>query len=192
MTFSGDARSRFGFGYQVPLLVQDHEDTNDNVLRLLANDPGIDSLDVLVDEDDMSDAKAQELGHAIGGSKYLQKLIISNRCGSSSPGLISVFLGLVQNRSIEHLVLKNFDHALLDIFAILSPFFMQNHNLRCIENENFHMSLGIPCLIMAARIPSLIIALMQSSTMERIDLSKGIRGDKLAAYLIRVWAICRT
>jgi hypothetical protein len=26
---------------------------------------------------------------------------------------------------------------------------------------------------------------MQSSTMERIDLSKGIRGDKLAAYIIR-------
>ena len=133
----------------------------------------------------MSNDMAQELGHAIRGSKYLRKLIISNGEGSSSPGLISVFLGLAQNRSIEHLVLKNFDHASLDIFAILSPFFVHNHNLRCIESENFFMSLGMPCLIMAARIPSLIMALMQATKMERIDLSKGIQGDKLAAYLIR-------
>ena len=123
--------------------------------------------------------KVDPAGRVIQESTHLRKLIVSSDGESDNivPVLSSFFTNLSNNRSIEHLVLKELDHSSLDIFAILAPFFEHNHNLRCVE---IHNSYGI-----ADKISSLISSLILSTNLERIDVvnSDDLR-DELAETLI--------
>lgn len=91
----------------------------------------------------------------------------------------SLFFNLIAtNRSIEHLTLGCFDHDSLDIFDVLAPFVMDNHNLRGFEVVGSDISLRIPSLISALMLETM------TNRLECIELTNcGIR-EKQAEVLI--------
>lgn len=107
-----------------------------------------------------------KVGCAISNSTHLQKLKVCWFDSAMQPELMtSFFLHLAQNRSIVHLVVDSVDHSIVDIFAILAPFFELNHNLRCIEIRH-----GSSFTVV---IPSFILALQRqkSNHLESIKLA---------------------
>ena len=91
--------------------------------------------------------------------------------------MTTFFTHLANNRSLEHLEIYGDRTLLVDIFAILAPFFEFNHKLRCIE---------IVGNCFAKRFQSLISALQRSKTncLERISVSSCCVRDYDLALLI--------
>lgn len=162
-------------GYQKPMAC--HHEPNDNVLlQISRNDPDVAGLTV-------SSGTGRELldmaGRAISNSLHLRSLSIS-RCTYkpewNTEQMTTFFMHLANNRSLEHLEIF-VDHSVVDIFAILAPFFELNHKLRCIVTGGD----GFP-----ERIKSFISALQRSKTnhLEKISIpSNDIRYHKLAILI---------
>ena len=147
--------------------------------RLESNDASIDGLSVEWNYFMQSHHHnlAKRVGEAIGNSTHLQMLCIEDHMDVAPFGLPSFFMGLARNRSIQRLIVQQFNHSHMDIFTTLAPFFAHNHNLRSIEITSFE----IPTKM---KVPSLVSALVSTSTLEHIDLSNNDLSDKKAADII--------
>ena len=177
-------------GYLAPDVVW-HGLDEDTLRRIVNDDEEVAGLfasslhDFFFDEDQVEGAAV--VGSAVGDSIRLRKLEIQGfyrwdedeflpgtdqRNIDFLPALAhnrlleqwnSDFLpGLARNRSIEHLAMVEGDF-LPNSFDIISPFFMHNHNLRCIE---------IHCCDLSENFPSFLLSLSTCATnqLERIHL----------------------
>ena len=98
---------------------------------------------------DFTNGWVEIVGQAIGGSKHVQMLQLLDDEDESANNSSLFFNLIATNRSIEHLALRYFDHESLDIFDVLSPFFLDNHNLWGFEVIGSNILLWIPSLISA-------------------------------------------
>ena len=158
------------------------------LLQLEANDAEIGGLAVRFD--DMDDAYrgnwAKRVGNAIGKSTHLRKLGISgayySRAEEAPPaapfGLPSLFMGIAENRTIEELSLYEFNHAHMNTFTTLDPFFEHNSKLRCLRVTN---STNMKVKFIGS---SIVSALTLTSNLEQIDISDNHLGDKKTADII--------
>ena len=158
------------------------------LLQLEANDAEIGGLAVRFD--DMDDAYrgnwAKRVGNAIGKSTHLRKLGISgayySRAEEAPPaapfGLPSLFMGIAENRTIEELLLYEFNHAHMNTFTTLDPFFEHNSKLRCLRVTN---STNMKVKFIGS---SIVSALTLTSNLEQIDISDNHLGDKKTADII--------
>lgn len=163
-------------GYQMPTAFQ-HEPNDNILLRISSNDPDVAGLAV-------SSGTGREVldmaGRAISNSLHLRSLSIlqcmHEKMEWNTEQMTSFFMHLANNRSLEHLEIF-VDHSVVDIFAILAPFFELNHKLRCIVTGGD----GFP-----ERIQSFISALQRSKTnrLEKIDIpSDDIRNHELTILI---------
>ena len=134
-------------------------------------------------DDDNQMQMVNNLGRAVGNSDhYLRVLEISRYFGRRGPfetPLDQFFTGLARNRSPKLEIFKLHSVAISDQdnFEVLTPFFDQNRNIRCIELKYANVSRCIPTLISA-------LSHSKMNRLARIDLSRGVIGDKEATDLI--------
>jgi hypothetical protein len=102
----------------------------------------------------------ETVGRAIGESEHLRRLELLDDEDEPANNCSLLFNLIATNRSMEHLAMECFDHGSLDIFDVLAPFFVDNHNLRGLEVIGSDISL---------RIPSLISALMLETMTNRLE-----------------------
>ena len=167
-------------GYQEPN-VHIHSTDDETLRRISHNDPDVAGLAVrFVGIVDME--WVDRIGSAISNSIHLRRLDISywsaSACRSEQMELF--FRHLAHNRSIEHLTVDSIDNSAVDIFAILAPFFEQNHNFRCIK------TIG-GCFSMISFISAL--ERPKANRLERIDLSGNEIGDEVLPDLINALTV---
>jgi Ran GTPase-activating protein (RanGAP) involved in mRNA processing and transport len=176
-----DDGQRVANGYQEPAFDM-HKLDERTLRRLTQNDADVAALcvyDYSSDVFEQIEDSGERVGAAISNSRQLQKLYLA-AFPRATRSLIALFQGIARNRSIRHLVLSDLDVSEVDIFAIMSPFFEQNVNLRCVEilctdmstsptfqerGGHFDQIDNVP-----PRVSSLILAMSTCNHLERIRL----------------------
>lgn len=172
-------------GYQRLRIGAHGAEEPETLLQLERNDTRVAGLFVrfsdMADHPDVADDWAKRVGSAIGNSAHLRNLGIAAESEDQLPpyGLPSLFMGIAANRSIEQFSLSDFNHAHLNIFTILAPFFEHNKNLRSLEITMSKMPRKM-------NVPSFVTSLALTSKLEHIDISENNLGDTGAADLIYV------
>ncbi len=152
-------------GYQEPDV--EWHDLDERTLQRIVNDEeGVAGLRVThehvfagggeIDADQW--AGENRVGNAVGDSQRLRKLEIRDFGEAMEeeedegevvdPWLFDFFSGLARNRSIEHLAIVEY-HREWNPIDIISPFFMHNRNLRCIEIHSCDLSVHFPSFLLA-------------------------------------------
>lgn len=162
-------------GYKPPCQLR-CSPTAETFQRILNNDPAITGIHYAFTAGTVD--LADIAGKAIGQSIHLRRLhVLVCRQSINDPEILSnFFMRVAENRSIEHLSVSNSMPG-VDFNKIFAPFFALNHNLRCIEVSNTHLSM---------RIPSLVSAVQSSKELrlERINFNHCRIGDEGVADLI--------
>jgi hypothetical protein len=159
-------------GYQRLRIVSHGAEEPETLLQLERNDTRVAGLfvsfsDMADHHPDVADDWAKRVGSAIGNSIHLRKLDILAETK------------IAANRSIEQFSLSDFNHAHMNIFTTLAPFFEHNHNLRSFSMTTSHLPTKI-------NVPSFVSSLALTSNLEHIDISNNNLGDTGAADLIYV------
>ena len=177
-------------GYQEPDV--NWHDLAEETLRLVINgDEEVAGLNVSVDHiftDGEIDAhlwaSANVVGDAVGDSRLLRKLNIQKFCedeelevDEAGPWLSGFLSGLARNRSIEHLTITEYNFPWNPI-EIISPFFMHNRNLRCIEIHICDLSEHFPSFLLA-------LSTCETNQLERIYLNDNNLGGRQVTRLIK-------
>jgi hypothetical protein len=141
--------TRVVVGYRAPADLECHytyandENENDPIRWLSVNDPSVSDLRLRLGEDASTEWMTQT-GHSISKSHFIRRLDCWNDYSDAfetSEDLSNFCKHLAQNRSIQHLTLRHFQHEQL---MILAPVFEHNcHHLRCIEISDAGMWKGI-------------------------------------------------
>ncbi|KAL3768466.1 hypothetical protein ACHAW5_000363 [Stephanodiscus triporus] len=189
-------------GYQEPDV--DWHDLSEETLRRIVNDDeevaglfvsGVDAF-----ADGQIDAQwAAAVGSAVGDIRRLRKLEIRHfsrwdeedqwnidwgiddfALNQLNDQLNFDFLpGLARNRSIEHLAMVEC-HFLPNSFEIILPFFMHNHNLRCIEVHGCDLSENFPSFL-------LDLSTCATNQLERVHLYDNNLGGIQVTRITKPW-----
>ena len=175
--------TRVVVGYRAPADLECHytyandENENDPIRWLSVNDPSVSDLRLRLADHDVR-SRTTQTGHAISKSHFIRRLDCWNdysEAFETSEDLSNFCKHLAQNRSIQHLTLRRFQHEQL---MILAPVFEHNcHHLRCIEISDAGMWKGISP-------PILNLLKSKSSRLERIDLCYNKISEAKSAELI--------
>ena len=107
------------------------------------------------------------LGYFVGKNDHLQKLVINSftpMWGSSVDVMNPFFRGVSSNKSIREIHFYSMDLLEGEIFTILTPFFLNNHNL--IKIEVHHCDFGDE----GCRLFSLAIGSSTNKSLKEVDL----------------------
>ena len=142
-------------GYQETTVI--YYEPNDNTLRRISrNEPDVAGLVVYCGcgRELPDTGSVDRAGRAISNSLHLRKLSIYRATLTcykpewNTEQMTTFFMHLANNRSLEHLTIS-VDHSVVDIFAILAPFFELNHKLRCIAIGGYRFSERIQSFTLA-------------------------------------------